>query len=620
MRKIRICRSLISFALVAALLLSTMVTAFAYDFKRENLLATNFGIHTIEDADEEQYPIIVLPGLSFSKFYLLDDEGNRKLNSDGEEMYSGSFIVDKSALVKEALKAILPLLKSCIKQSDEGISKKVFDLVTHYTQYSICNENGELKHNLELETYDYPMSGMDAETKQYYFDNIPIKDYCHLLGEDQMYIYTYCPFGEVMEQSEGLVSYIDMVLEQTKAEKVNILTMSMGTTLLTAYLDLEDADYSKINRVANVVPMFDGNEVITELLAEDFTTDEGVYACEFLPTITGGLMGNETLGYVLNIVLRILPEDVRKACVDALYDALGNAFKYSSQAWTMVQSDRYQELRSKLVNEDKHTKLRNNLDRFFEAQANVEENLIKAHEEYGVGIYNFVGYGTASAASFSALFCTVASNAETNADCLVPLSSSSLGATYVSRNSKLSDEYLASLDTQKYVSPDKTVDASTCLFRDTTWFYYEQIHWCAGNDAAIALSLLATIGVIDNIDSDPENYPQFNGKRDLFDAADCYMYLAEEVLANAEKYDSKNIAEVQKAFDEVYNLYRKTNLNYEGADKEAADAQYRLGLALSKCGVCEEPEKNTENAIIKKLFKFASDKLFEKMGKKGFFE
>lgn len=616
----KVCRRLLSLALVVVMIFTTSVTIFASAFERVDLLTTSYGSHTIDDADEEQYPVIVLPGLSFSKFYLLDDEGNRVLNSDGEEMYSGSFIVDKSAFVKEALKAIIPFLKSCIKQSDEGLSKKVFDLITYYTQYAVCNENGELKHSLELETYDYPMSEMDEETKQYYFDNIPIKDYCRLLGEDQMYIYTYCPFGEIMEQSEGLVSYIDMVLEQTKAEKVNILTMSMGTTLLTAYMDLEGADYSKINRIANVVPMFDGNEVITELLAKDFTTDDSVYACEFLPTITGGLMGNKTLGYVLNLLVRLLPENVRKACVDKLYDALGNAFKYSSQAWTMVQSGRYDELRSEILSGEKQEKLRKNTDRFFKAQENLEANLIKANEEYGVGIYNFVGYGTASAASFSALFCIVASNAETNADCLVPLSSSSLGATYVSRNSQLSDEYLASLDTQKYVSPDKTLDASTCLFRDTTWFYNDQIHWCAGNDAAIALSLLTIIGVVDNIDSDPENYPQFNGARDLFEAYDCYMYLAEEVLQNAEQYDSKNIAEVQKAFDEVYKLYRKTNLNYEGADKEAADAQYRLGLALSKCGVCEEPEKNTEIPLITNLFKLACEKLFEKMGKKGYFE
>lgn len=620
MKKSRICRSLISFMLVVALLLSTVVTAFAKDFKREDLLATNFGIHTLDDADEEQYPIIFLPGLSFSRFYLLDEEGNRVKNSAGEYMRSGSFILDKEVLKQKALGAIMPLVKSCIKQSDEGISDAVFDLITCYTQYSICNEDGELKHNLELETYDYPMSEMDQETKQYYYNNIPVKDYGRLLGEDQLYIYTYCPFGEIMEQSKGLAPYIDMVLEQTKAKKVNIITMSMGTTLLTAYMDLDEADYSKINNISNIVPIFDGNEVITELLAKDFSKDDKVYACGLIPTITGGLMGNETLGYILNLVLRILPEDVRKACVDALYDGLGNAFKYSSQSWTMVQSDRYEELRGKILNTDAHEKLRNNTDRFFEAQANLEANLMKAHEKYGIGVFNFASYGIGSTVSYSALFYPIASNAETNSDCLVPLSSSSLGATYVSRNSKLSDEYLASLDTQKYVSPDKTIDASTCLFRDTTWFYYGQNHWCIGNDAVIQLALLTSIGIIDDVNSDPQNYPQFNRARDLFKTTDSYMYLAEEVLANAEKYASENIAEVKKAFDELYALYRKTNLNYENSDKEAADAQYRLGLALSKCGVCEEPELKTENSIIKKLFKFASDKLFEKMGKKGYFE
>ncbi len=620
MKNRRIYRSLLSVALVVVMLFTTSVTIFAKDFEREDLLTTNFGIHTLDDADEVQYPAVILPGLSFSKFYLLDDEGNRVLNSSGEYMFSGSFIYDKKVLIKKALGAILPLIKSIFLQTDAGLSDTVYDLITYFTQYSLCNEDGELKHSLELETYDYPMSGMDAETKQYYYDNIPIKDYGRLLGEDQLYIYTYCPFGEVMEQSEGLVSYIDMVLEQTKAEKVNILTMSMGTTLLNAYMDLDSADYSKINRIINIVPMFDGNEVITELLAKDFTTDGSVYACEFLPTLTGGLMGNDTLGYALNLVLRALPEDARKASVDALYDGMFNAFAYSSQAWTMVQSDRFLELRNTIINEDRHEKLRKNVDRFFEAQKNIEANLIEAAEEYGVGVFNFVGYGTASAASFSSLFCVISSNAETNSDCLVPLSSSSLGATYVSRNSRLSDEYLASLDTQKYVSPDKTLDASTCLFKDTTWFYNDQIHWCGGNDAAIGLALLTMIGVIDNVDSDPQNFPQFNGPRDLFDASDRYMYLAEEVLKNEEKYSAIKIQKVREAFDELYALYRKTNLNYEGADKEAADAQYRLGLALSRCGVCEKPEKPVELPVLTKFLRNTCYKLYDRMGKRGYFE
>lgn len=616
----KITKSALSVLLCLAMVLTTAVSAFAYDFKRTDLLTTNFGVHSVEDADEVQYPAIILPGLSFSKYYLLDDNGNRVLNTDGEEMFSGSFILDVKALIKKAIPLVFSVVGSAVLRRDIGFSEKVFDLMTFFTQYELCDEDGNPLYNLELETYDYPIAGMDAETKQYYYDNIPVKDFGRFLGEDMIYIYTYCPFGEVMSQAQGLVPYIDMVLEQTGAEKVNLFTMSMGTTIMDAFMDLDETDYSKLNRIVNVVPMFDGNEVITELLAKDFSTDDHFYACEFIPNITEGLLGGRALGYALNILLRVFPSKVRSNVVTALYDGLGNAFKYSSQAWTMVQSARYDELRSMYLVGESHDHLRANIDRFFEAQSHIEENLLRANREYSVGVYNVVGYGTHSLASLSALFSIIASDAETNADCLVPLSSSSLGATHCGRKETLSDSYIASLETTEYLSPDRTVDASTCLFPDTTWFYYRQIHWAGGNDAAVNLAWILTTGIIKDIHSDPENYPQFNGARDLLPATDQYMYMAEEVLKNPGAYKKSDVEKVQKAFDALTALYKKTNLNYEGADKEAEDACYALGLALSKLGLCEKPEKKTQTPVFESILEKICERMYKTMGRKGYLE
>ena len=58
-------------------------------------------------------------------------------------------------------------------------------------------------------------------------------------------------------------------------------------------------------------------------------------------------------------------------------------------------------------------------------------------------------------------------------DQYVSANKSSFGATTSTVYNTLSDEYIAertALGLGKYISPDKQVDASTCLFPDYTWF------------------------------------------------------------------------------------------------------------------------------------------------------
>ena len=59
------------------------------------------------------------------------------------------------------------------------------------------------------------------------------------------------------------------------------------------------------------------------------------------------------------------------------------------------------------------------------------------------------------------------------ADTFVSVTSSSFGATTGTIYEPLSDEYIAAQQEKglgKYISPDKNIDASTCLLPDNTWF------------------------------------------------------------------------------------------------------------------------------------------------------
>ena len=52
----------------------------------------------------------------------------------------------------------------------------------------------------------------------------------------------------------------------------------------------------------------------------------------------------------------------------------------------------------------------------------------------------------------------------------------SFGATAAKLDKGLSKSYIDSLADKKYVSPDNKIDASTCMFKDTTWFIKDCAH------------------------------------------------------------------------------------------------------------------------------------------------
>ncbi|MGN1418112.1 MAG: hypothetical protein ACI4W6_02155, partial [Acutalibacteraceae bacterium] len=93
-------------------------------------------------------------------------------------------------------------------------------------------------------------------------------------------------------------------------------------------------------------------------------------------------------------------------------------------------------------------------------------------------------------------------------DGVVDTKSTSFGATVAPYGKTLDSEYLENAD-PKYISPEKSVDASTCLFPDKTWFVRDLKH-SSGHDslgklfAAILYSEDEEITV-----SSLEEYPQF---------------------------------------------------------------------------------------------------------------
>lgn len=128
-------------------------------------------------------------------------------------------------------------------------------------------------------------------------------------------------------------------------------------------------------------------------------------------------------------------------------------------------------------------------------------DILKEAEAAGVPVGIFTEYGDQQyPLSKNACYC---------GDFSTTLYDQSFGATTSKVDGTLSDSYIDKRVKEgfgKYISVDKQVDASTCLFPDTTWFFKNAFHTYP--EAIHYVMLWFIRGEMKNVDANPQ-YPQF---------------------------------------------------------------------------------------------------------------
>ena len=125
-----------------------------------------------------------------------------------------------------------------------------------------------------------------------------------------------------------------------------------------------------------------------------------------------------------------------------------------------------------------------------------------------------VGYFFYLCGSF---FHLMADSTQVNGDGVIHVASTTLGATSVLPGEKLPENYKQAIESEySYISPDREIDASTGVLPDNTWYFYDMNHEDTANNAPVINLALALIysDEVDNVHSNPEKFPQFNGNSD----------------------------------------------------------------------------------------------------------
>ncbi len=542
----------------------------------------------------ERVATIILPGIGQSD--------STYVKEDGSEVSGGLLLLDTDGLVNTILKKLAwPLLSSIFTQRvNSGLGDAVYEVVSDLFYIQASDKQGNAKENLVLTRYLYPLADYNEDDKGWFYRMFPMEPVVEAMNEvygaqdadynaeDYIYLSTFQLISDPYESAKELKDFITMVKEQTGCEKVNLVPISLGGTIMTAYLQLVqeeyEGDFSDINKIINIVACLNGTDLFSDFFAREWNLSDEFLYDEYIDLIVEANGMDAYMGSLIKIALKIIPKKALYAILTGAMDALlDNMLVNCPQFWAMVTKERYEGLADRYLVGADYAVLRAKTDWFQNARVNLVDNLNYLKDEYDVTTYSVAAYGLQFTDGEYNFFGIVGSSATTNSDGIINIDSASLGATYT-----VPGDTLEATETS-VLSPDGELDISTCAFPETTWFFKNQHHEVGRND--VILKLLGQI-ITEQITSvnDPaaiESFPQFNYGRVTRNLTreGRLMDQAEEVLANEEGlYTEEQIATVKPVYEKAVAMLDNTILN-ENSAAEAEAMITELNDALACTGL-----------------------------------
>jgi pimeloyl-ACP methyl ester carboxylesterase len=526
-------------------------------------------------------------------------------------MISTTFIMDSGGIAETAVKeALLPLVKTLFTQKADPALAKALDKILHELfAVQRMDENGEPVNDIRLISYDMSYArareqGIDYNENntpdvEEFYHMIPTQNLASVIGEENMYYFAFNLYGDPMKNAVLLNDYIQMVKEQTGAPQVSLAAVSLGGSVMTAFSELY-TDTRDVDKIINAAALLDGTSPVSDVFQKNLNLSGEFLYNQLLPAVMGNEPGNAALGNLLNLLLRAFPYDalvngILNPAFDSAIDAI---FKFCPQWWALMRTGDYAKVAEKYLPAEEYPVLRSKIDAFFAARRNYGQN-VAVMRGNGIEINNIAAYGLAYD-EYQPILAIAGSNGIVNSDGLIDVESATFGATAVSPRTQLPAEYREKKNpaypAYSYISPDRSVDLSTCLLPDNTWLFAKTVHeFIGGNTAAMNLitKLLTTDGM--NVHTDPENYPQYGGpaddralKRTLLPGARAALesYYAGE---NAYGLPLQAVQELEALIAESETL-RWLTVN----DEAALDAlTKKLQTVLEQYGVIQKPAESS---------------------------
>ena len=434
------------------------------------VLVMVFAQSSVAFAKGKVTPVILVHGVGANPIYQkigTDDEGEIKTLGLGEV----KDLLTTDGILSEGIK-----LLSNEKKIDFN---KFCDTFGKYVQDNPFNldSNGNAKEGQGVKNYwETPMSYHKDFWKDATNSEIGlIRQMCKVNGSKNVYAFNYDWRIDARESAAKLNAMIKSVKKRTGAKKVALVGCSFGGCVLSAYMDA----YKKQNDVKRylfVDPAMCGVDV-TRMYAGDMVTSKKA-VMKYLNGMQGANAGTsqETIFKVIKVVgdvrVAIAAENLSKILknsnnkktlsVKVIKPWIGNV----TALWECIPYDVF----PKAVNYmcslgvlERGSGLYKKIWAYHAVQGRFKKN-VKWVKKHGAQVAIIANYGEPGI--------PVTSKANNHIDGLIDTTRASAGATVAPFGKKLKGKKAKG----KYVSPDKVINAKTCLLPNSTWFIKDIQH------------------------------------------------------------------------------------------------------------------------------------------------
>ncbi len=394
-------------------------------------------------AEVQDCPVIYIPGINTSPIY-----------TDKNDPSTLITVPDNQQLIDFVKKDLLPAaITYAADKNAEKLSKAVCGPINEMFAGWFNNPDGSAKGN----------SGAVV--------TIPEK-----ISKKDTIRFDYDWRGDPVEIAAELDAFVEAVCLKSGCEQVAVIVHSLGSVITGAYI----SEYGN-GRIKSIVldsPAIEGVSYIGEMLSGRMNIDSAAFmnylrgvltTAEYDELVHSSLDILEIAG-MTDYFIELLDDALDVLAPVLIKDTLVPIFGSWLTIWAMVPDEDLDESMNFVFNEIYKGEDMSALVSKIEAYSSlVREN----REKLLLDLDKNAKLAVISRYGFSSIPLT--DEWKILSDTVIDTASTSLGAVTADYNSTFSEEYLAD-KAAEYISPDRTVDASGCLFPEKTWFIKNTTH------------------------------------------------------------------------------------------------------------------------------------------------
>ncbi|MBR5410940.1 MAG: alpha/beta fold hydrolase [Clostridia bacterium] len=391
--------------------------------------------------------------------------------------------------IMDLIKSALPALaKLSVTWDWDGFADEVLPLVKEFFDGTVAQPDGSPDPRTEV-VFNYPPA--ESITSSSYLT------------------FSYDWRADPVEIAADLNDFIDYVLEASGCDQVTITAHSLGGIITLSYISIYGN--KKVRGVCFNTTAIYGETYTGELLSGQMVLNAdavqayleyALEANEYEKLLNGMVTMLNDVG-LLDFVCQFGNLILEKLSPKVLPEIVAPLFAGMPTIWAMVP-DEYMDASLdyvfNVIYKDSDVDRSGLIDRIDNYNTLVREHktetLVELNETADVYVISRYGYSSIP----------ITPSYLNASDSVIDTKYSSFGATVADYGTTLSDDYIAGKDA-KYISPDKVVDASTCLFPDQTWFIKNLQHSKNGPLEDMMTVLLYSDGQA-TVDTYPV-YPQY---------------------------------------------------------------------------------------------------------------